>query len=557
MLKRKLLAVAIMAITCSAQAKPPKPPAPPKPPKPPKHLHDISLEQIGRFETGVFAEGAAEIVAYDADTEQLYVVNAKAKTVDMLSIADPTDPQLVGEIDVALVLPDSGGVNSVAIHKGVVALAVENADKQSPGWAAFYDTHGNYLHHVEAGALPDMITFTPDGKYVLLANEGEPSADYSNDPLGSITIVKIDKRFHKSEVTTVDFSEFNDNPPEGVRISGPGASVAQDIEPEYIAISDDSKTAYVTLQENNAIAIVDIKKASISKLVGLGSKDHSVEGYGLDASNTDGTIRIQPWPVLGTYMPDAIASYKVKGKTFLITANEGDGREYIYDGVTETECTTAGHDYDDGDCIAHLDEARIRSITMDLTAFPDRATLRDNANIGRLKLINTEGDIDNDGDYDELHVYGARSISIWNDQGVMQSDTGDTIEQVIAMMYPGYFNSNHEANDSFDDRSDDKGPEPEGVVIGKVKAHDYAFVGLERIGGVMIFDVSDPKNPRYVSYTNNRDFLVEDIENEDAGDLGPEGLIFIDEKHSPNRKSLLVVGNEISGSTTIYQIVED
>jgi len=548
MLKRKLLAAAIMAITCSAHAKPPKPPKP---------IKDITLEQIGRFETGVFAEGAAEIVAYDPTSSKLYVVNAQARTVDMLDISDPTSPKLVGEIDVALVLPQSGGVNSVAVHDGVVALAVENEDRQSPGWAAFYDTDGNYLHHVEAGALPDMITFTPNGQFVLLANEGEPSADYSNDPLGSITIVRLSEPVQNSAVTTLDFTAFNDNVPEGVRISGPGASVAQDIEPEYIAVSDDSKTAWVTLQENNSIAIVDIRGAVITELVGLGSKDHSVEGFGLDASNTDGQIRIQAWPVLGTFMPDAIASYKVQGDTFLITANEGDGREYIYDGVTEEACEAAGHEYDDGDCIAHLDEARVRSITMDATAFPDRATLRDNANLGRLKIINTEGDVDGDGDYDELHAYGARSISIWDANGALVADTGDTIEQVTALVNPDNFNSTNDANDSFDDRSDDKGPEPEGVVVGKVAGREYAFVGLERIGGVMIFDVSDPQNPRYVSYTNNRDFLVEEVETEDAGDLGPEGLLFIHEDQSPNGEHLLVVGNEVSGSTTIYQIVND
>jgi len=542
MLKRKLLAAAIMAITCSAQAKPPK---------------NITLEQIGRFETGVFAESAAEIVAYDSDTEQLYVINAQAKTVDVLSISDPTNPQLVGLIDVSLQLPDSGGVNSVAVHDGLVAIAVENLHKQSPGWAAFYDTDGNYLHHVAAGALPDMITFTPNGKYVLVANEGEPSADYSDDPVGSVTIVELNKNWNKIKVSTAGFESFNNNAPAGVRISGPGASVAQDLEPEYIGIADDSKTAYVSLQENNTIAVVDIKKAQVTKLLPLGNKDHSLEGYGLDASNEDGAIRILPWPVLGTYMPDTIATYKVKGKTYLITANEGDGREYIYDGVSELDCQAAGHEYDDGDCISHLDESRIRDIVMDPVQFPDAATLRARPNIGRLKMLNTEGDTDNDGDYDELHVFGARSISIWDDKGKLQSDTGDTMEQVTAMLFPDDFNSTNDANDSFDSRSDDKGPEPEGVTVGKFKGHEFAFVGLERIGGVMIFDVSDPKKPRYVSYVNNRDFLVDDVENEDAGDLGPEGLLYIPEKDSPNGEALLVVGNEVSGSTTIYEVKED
>ena len=304
------------------------------------------------------------------------------------------------------------------------------------------------------------------------------------------------------------------------------------------------------------MAIINIKQAEVTDLVELGSKDHSVEGQGLDASNSDGDINIQAWPVLGTFMPDAIASYKHQGETFLVTANEGDGREYIYAAESEEACESAGHEYDDGDCIAWLDEARVRSITMDPTAFPDRASLRDNANIGRLKIIRTEGDIDNDGDYDELHAYGARSITIWNEDGQLVADTGDAIEVATAMYLPDYFNSTNDANDSFDDRSDDKGPEPEGVVIGKVQGRDFAFVGLERIGGVMIFDVSDPAAPRYVTYTNNRNFLV-DAEDPAAGDLGPEGLVFIKGDDSPIGEPLLVVGNEVSGTTTIYQAVAD
>lgn len=543
MLKRKLLAAAIMAITCSADAKQPK---------------NITLEQIGRFETGVFGESAAEIVAYDRESEQLYVVNAKDKTVDILDISDPTSPQLVGVIVVSDDLPLSGGVNSVAVRNGLVAVAVENVARQSPGWAAFYDTNGNFLHHVQVGALPDMITFTPNGKYVLVANEGEPSADYANDPVGSVTIIELNEDWAQAKVSTASFEPFNNMPPVNVRISGPDASLAQDLEPEYIAVTYDSKTAYISLQENNAIAVVDIKMAKVSKLLGLGNKDHSIEGSGLDPSNEDtDTPLIQPWPVLGTYMPDAIATYRVKGETYLISANEGDAREYIYDGVSEATCDAAGHVYDDGECIAHLDESRIRDVALDPTAFPDAADLKKKINIGRLKMLNTEGDTDGDGDYDELHVFGARSISIWDVNGNLQSDTGDTMEQVTALAHPDDFNSTNDENDSFDNRSDDKGPEPEGVVIGKVKGRDFAFVGLERIGGVMIFDVSDPKSPRYVSYTNNRDFLVEDLENEDAGDLGPEGLVFISEDDSPNGVPLLVVGNEVSGSTTIYEIVED
>ena len=234
-------------------------------------------------------------------------------------------------------------------------------------------------------------------------------------------------------------------------------------------------------------------------------------------------------------MPDAIASYSYNGKTYLVTANEGDAREY--------------GDYED--------ISRIKDITLDPVAFPDYANLRTDANIGRLNIVNSEGDIDNDGDFDELYNFGARSISIRDASGALVYDSGDTIEQVTAARYPDYFNASHTSN-SRDSRSDDKGPEPEGVVVGKLNGKNYAFVGLERIGGIMVFDVTNPAAASYVSYYNNRNFSaapeIDGNSNPAAGDLGPEGMVFINAKDSPNHRPLLVVGNEVSGTTTIYQV---
>jgi len=543
MLKRTMLAAAV-----AATLNLPAPAALAEQPK------GVTLEQVGRFETGQFDEGASEIVAYDASISSLFVINAHAKTVDILDISNPAAPVLAGVIDVAAAIPASGGVNSVAVHEGLVAVAVENDDKQSTGWVVFYSNDGAYLKHVPAGALPDAVTFTHNGQYALTANEGEPSADYSVDPEGTVTVVDLRNGVMNATAATADFTAYNGGAPAGVRISGPGASVAQDLEPEFIATSTDSKTAWVTLQENNAMAIVDIATATVTGLVALGDKDHSLPGNGLDASNEDGMINIRNWPVLGTYMPDGIAAYQSNGKTWLVTANEGDGREYIYE-TDEATCNAAGHTYDDGDCISHLDEARIKDVTLDPVAFPDASDLQKKKNLGRLKMLSTEGDTDGDGDYDEIHVFGGRSISIWDVNGALVYDSGDTIEVQTALADPDNFNSTNDENDSFDDRSDDKGPEPEGVVVGKVRGRQYAFVGLERVGGVMIFDVTDPYAGSYVSYVNNRDFSVEDVENEDAGDLGPEGLVFIKPADSPTGEPLLVVGNEVSGTTTIYRVV--
>jgi hypothetical protein len=331
----------------------------------------------------------------------------------------------------------------------------------------------------------------------------------------------------------------------------PTTTFAQDMEPEYIATSHDSRTAWVTLQENNAIAIVDIPSATVTNVVGLGNKDHSLADNGLDASNEDVAINITTWPVLGTYMPDAIAAYRTRGRTYLVTANEGDGREYAYD-ANEDDCLAAGHTYDDGDCFSWVDETRVKDVTLDPSVFTD-STLQDKSNLGRLKMLTTEGNTDGDDEYEEIHAFGARSISIWDAGVSLVADTGDTIEQETAVALPDDFNSTNDENGSFDDRSDDKGPEPEGVVVGKVRGNNYAFVGLERVGGIMIFDVTDPANPRFVNYTNNRDFSG-NAEADTAGDLGPEGLVFIKPDDSPNGEPLLAVGNEVSGTTTIYQV---
>jgi len=498
----------------------------------------VDLIPIGTLATGFFDEGASEIVAHDPATQSLYVINAQASVVDVIDIRNPAAPVRSGELDVTLNLPNAGGVNSVAVKNGMVAIAVENDDKQANGWIAFYNIRGQYLGSVEAGALPDMVTFTPDGRHVLSANEGEPNGDYSVDPEGSVTIVTLapGKKRYDIDRARVSTASFPTTVHPDVRITGPlGTTVPQDLEPEYIATSANSRTAWVSLQENNAMAIIDIRSATVLDIVPLGAKDHSLAGSGIDASDRDSAINIQPWPVKGLYMPDSIAAYVYRGMTYLVSANEGDAREY-------------------GD---YVDVSRVKDVTLDPTAFPDGATLRADANIGRLNIINTEGDIDGDSDFDELYSYGARSISIWNANGSLVYDSGDTLEQVTAARYPEHFNASN-TNNTFDNRSDDKGPEPEGLAIGTLKGHQYAFVGLERVGGIMVFDVTNPAATSYVSYYNNRDFSaateISGSSNPAAGDLGPEGMVFIDAKDSPNRKPLLVVGNEISGTTTIYQV---
>jgi hypothetical protein len=492
----------------------------------------IELRPLGVHATGTFAEGGAEIAAHDPATQRLFVVNGAHKVVDVIDISNPLLPALVTSIDVT---PYGGGANSVAVRGGLVVAAVENVNKQAPGKAVFFDANGNHLKTVTVGALPDMVTFSPDGKWVLIANEGEPSDDYLADPEGSISVIDLRHgiaHVSQSSVRTAGFSAFNGAPPPGVRVYGPGATVAQDMEPEYITVSTDSKTAWVTVQEANAIATVDIAQARVTSLRSLGTKDHSKAGKGLDASDRDNAIRIERWPVRGMYEPDSIASYRFQGQTYLVTANEGDSRAYS----------------------AFNEEARIGGVALDPAVFPNAAVLQQNTNLGRLKISTVGGDVDGDGDFDRLFTLGARSFSIWTSSGQQVFDSGDALERITAEAETANFNSDNESNGSFDTRSDDKGPEPEGLALGVVDGHTYAFIGLERIGGVVVYDVTVPFHPCFVQYINTRDFTG-DPETGTAGDLGPEGVLFIKAQDSPNGHPLLVTANEISGTTRLFEVV--
>ena len=955
----------------------------------------ITLEPVGSYVSGIFDEGAAEIVAHDPGTQRLFVVNAKTAALDVLSIAaigspgSPVAPVKVGEIDLT---PYGAVANSVAVRSGLIAVAVEAEIKTEPGKVVFFDRSLKFLSAVTVGSLPDMLTFTPNGRYVLVANEGEPNNDYTVDPEGTVSIIDLSgrgtvnggvKTLNQSKVRTVDFRKFNTAKLDpAIRIFGPGqppattATVAADLEPEYITVSHDSRTAWVTCQENNALAVIDIPSGTVTRLVGLGFKDHAavkastvthdfdaallpsigttvggqeiklggfsglafegvepatgrykfvthtdrgpnaeptgalrpfllpgfapevvrfeldrttgaleltqrialqraagvpltglsntaiaggtantpyndevpvdlkgnvltvdplgadlegivfqedgsfwmcdeyrpalyhfdaagvlirrvvpigtaaaagqpagtfgeehlpatlaqrrqnrgfegialdggkvyafvqsplrnpptagnaalngnrsirivefnpadnktrqflyvmdnpnlggadntradkigdavalgdgtflvierdddkvpsddpstiekkvyqfslagatplsaaqdtgligttgkyvdqlteaelaeakinpvfkqlyvdlnaagynttekVEGLAvidpwtiavindndfqvagitvdqtngtftlnpgyqpepvrlglvsvrhnaLDASDRDNAVALRPWPVKGVYMPDAIASYRVGGKTYLVTANEGDAREYI----TKDPVTGA-------DVPAFVEAVRAgnSSVVLDPAFFPNAATLKNNGNLGRLNITSTLGK-NASGKYEALYAFGTRSFSIWDDKGAQVFDSGDDLEQIAAQAFPESFNASNTNND-FDNRSDDKGPEPEGVVVGKVFGRDFAFIGLERIGGVVVYDVSDPRAPVFVDYVNNRDF-GQDVEagdggsNPAAGDLGPEGLLFIKAEDSPTGQPLLVVGNEISGTTTVFAI---
>lgn len=309
------------------------------------------------------------------------------------------------------------------------------------------------------------------------------------------------------------------------------STVRQDMEPEYIAFTADNTKAFATCQENNCVVLIDLITKSITNIKGLGFKDHNVSGKGFDATDQDGMINIIPRPTLGIYQPDAIDGFTINGEHYFVSANEGDTRDY--DGYSE--------------------EVRVSSRNLDATAYPNGAVLKQNSVMGRLKTTTSMGDIDYDGDVDQIYSFGARSFSIWNEEGELVFDSGDQFEQYTAVFLPTEFNSNNEINSSLDNRSDDKGPEPEGVKVLEKYGRQYAFVCLERIGGVMVYDVTNPSSPQFIQYLNNRNFAVNATE-EAALDLGPEGILLIPASISPNERDLLVTSNEVSGTVSIFQL---
>ena len=588
-----------------------------------------NLKRLGNYETGAEVdEGAAEIAAFDSNTNQLFFVNADANEVVALDISDPANPTKAYTISVNNQVT-RGSANSVDVHDGTVAVAVEADAVDAKGAAVFYNaSNGSFIDDVNVGVLPDKLTFAQNGQVVLTANEGEPSDDYTKDPKGTVSVIDLSGGVEDASEATADFTGYNgqksDLQSRGVRIFGgaaelPGISsvadadpaeitfdsdvsgdieigewitvasnedpipyrvmafsnggqtvtlhddfdddteyetasddltayrkdgsstVAQDLEPEFV--TTDGSTAYVTLQENNAVATVDfsdVSNPSVEEIQALGFKDHSTPGNGLDASSDDDRINIDMYPLKGIYQPDAISSVEVNGTTYLLTANEGDTREYD----------------------AFVEEVDSEDLPFD----PSLSYLQDDDKIGELITSTAPGaagigDTEGDGDVDQPFSFGGRSFSIWNPANFdgggdpLVYDSGDFFEQQTARALPDNFNTDNDEK-GFEKRSEDKGPEPEAVETATVNNTPYAFVGLERVGGIMIFDLSDPADPEFIEYRNDRDFSlpIKDVSADERQDnLGPESLVFIPASENANSDTnLLAVSNEVSGTVAFY-----
>ncbi|MDO6610906.1 choice-of-anchor I family protein [Shewanella sp. 1_MG-2023] len=529
----------------------------------------LSLGLIGRYESGVFGKSAAEIVDYHVASHLAFVVNAQSGMVDAISLESVetqavdaaeastlSNLEKVYSLDVATdaELTGLGSVNSISIYGDLLAAAVERADDvgnatQGNGVIAFYQLSDvdapSFIKTVNVGALPDNVVFTHDGTKVIIANEGEPNDAYTVDPEGSISIIEVVDNIPADIATLITFNEFDagnarhDELSDLIKLNGPGASVSEDLEPEYIAVSKDNQYAYVSLQENNAIAVINLADNTVEAINALGLKDYGKAGNEIDASDKDDAINITAYEgVYGMYQPDTIASYQWRDQDFIVTANEGDARDY--DGFSEEE--------------------RAEDLLLEPN-HPQILTAQDKTQLGRLKITTSMGDDDGDGDMDKIVSYGARSFSIWTHDGQQVFDSASQFERITAAILGDNFN-NHNEESKGDSRSDDKGPEPEALAIGEIGDKKYAFIGLERTGGFMVYDITNPFDVSFIDYVINRDFDIDfEIDGDDisgqpelAGDLGPEGMKFIGADMNLTGKPLLVIGNEVSGTTSVYQL---
>jgi DNA-binding beta-propeller fold protein YncE len=498
----------------------------------------LLIQYHSTFHTGIYDEGAAEITAYDPVTQRLFFINASNNQLVALKLSSLESPTVVGTVDAT---PYGGGVNSVDVYDRWVAIAVEGEVQTDSGRVVLFHTDDlTYSHQLPVGPLPDMLVFTDDGT-LLTANEGQPSTDYSVDPPGSVSIIRNAVDPAQAEVVHAGFEAYSvaELKQKDVRISVDVDEAAKDLEPEYIAVSLDGSKAYVTLQENNAMAIVDLASASVTDIVALGAKDHRLPTNALDVSDRDNAIAIETWPISGLYMPDGIATFDVDGQIYVLTANEGDSREF-------------------GD---YSDEVRMEDLSLDASIFPP--SMITDEGLGRLQVMKPfDPSHTNEADeVQQVFAFGTRSMSIWDDGGTLLHDTGSHIEETIAELLPNSFNSDNAENDSFDARSDAKGPEPEAVSVAKIGGRALAFLALERVGGVMIYDVSQPDTAVYVGYVNGRNFDVpfgEDDQRaadlEAVGESGPEKITLIAPKDHPVGKWVMVVSQESTGSISFYTI---
>ena len=495
----------------------------------------LQMELAGRYNSGAMSEegGSLEIVQFNARNGFAYAVSGLKGTLIAIDLNGGMDGEKVTalggtEYDVKSMVRSYGDMTSVAIFPDGthLAVAIQAVDYDEQGSVALFTCQANgsltHLSTVEVGVQPDMVTFTPEGSKILTANEGEPRMGYSAagavDPKGSVSIIDAET----FNVKTVGFDYFDRNDARQALVNKgivlkKDTNPSVDLEPEYIACTDD--TAYVSCQEANAIAVLDLDNAQFTGIYSVGFEDYS--RVAIDINKKDAEYAPKTYESLrGIRMPDGISLYEAGGETYLLTANEGDAREW----------GTNSNKYENEKKSTESPSGNIE--------LGKKATW--------YKTSTAEG-LDSNYDY----LFGARSFTVLKVTGDGLEevfDSGSDFEKITATQLQAYFNCSND-NVDVEDRSGKKGPEPESVAVGTVGSKAYAFIALERIGGIMVYDITDPDETEFVNYINSREFDA-DI----RGDVSPEGLCFIPAAKSSTGKPMLLAACEVSGTLAVYEL---
>lgn len=482
-----------------------------------------------------FDVNAADIVVANPSRERMFVANNAQGSIDVFSLATPLSPTLSSELDIAEVATSSGitagRITAMTLTADYLVVTIANANAQEDGVLALYDlTTLGLTATYDVGPSPAAIAADRTAARVFVANEGVPNNSYSVDPEGSVSVLDFRSGVTSAIVTEIDFQDFNtggsraDELPEGVLITGPGATVAQDLEPGSLSTSLDGSRLYVVLQENNAVAKINVASLEIESITAFGSKDFGGPAAGLDTNN-NGLAQINSRPgVVGLFQAGSVDCFNYSGQRYYLTANTGAPRQYA--GFNEVVPA------------ADLDGFNGPAID---SANPSIGAASNNSEIGRLQVSNVTGDTDNDGDIDEISAFGGRSFSIWNDDGQLVFDSGDDIAQ-ITQAYLGNDFNNRDAG------SISQGAKPSAAVLVGSQGRVYAFIVLEASGGVLVYDVTSPFGAQFVQYINNRSFASDP--QFDTGDIGPANIAV----YSDTSGAYLLVANGRSGTVRVFEV---
>ncbi|MEM9102571.1 MAG: choice-of-anchor I family protein [Pseudomonadota bacterium] len=494
----------------------------------------IKLEQISRITNGGFESNSAEFIAYDNAKKRLYVVNNTVVGVDIFDISQPESPRKIHTIGM---LNFGSRVTSIAVKDPYIAITSQSLNPLEKGKIVIFDSKEWRQRTVfDVGVDPKMAVFHPSEDWILVSNEGPPNDDYSKDPEGTLSLVDYSNGIINSVLTTLRFKNFETMKSallaQGLHLSSEDVKLEKDLEPDYIALHPTQPIAWVTLQESNAIAVVDLYRQDIVDIYPLGYKDYQISNNTLDASDKDGGINFKGWPVLGLLQPSGVASVKILDQVYWLTANEGKARDYKN----------------------YQESVRVNQIELEAGFDEFSKTIKNDDELGRLHVSAIRGDKNDDSIYEKLYSFGGRSFSIFNELGIRIWDSGNDFETKTAEFLGNAFNNDSRQNTP-DGRSDDQGPAPKSIVVAELENQFFAFITLEQVGGIMSYNITNPFAPTFIDYINTRDFsLVPQQVGAAAGDLGPKHMIFLSGKEAPNQQPILVVANNVSGTITLYKI---